>query len=182
MKVRRVVTGHDETGNAVFVADEEVDPVTSTLLPGYAFHQLWTSDVAPTFPDGGVQPQLTSYFPPVGGIRCALYTLPGADSTVVTRNGDARAALRKLENDLPGLLDFNEPGGTGMHKTPTIDFELVLAGEIILELDDGATVTLRPGDVVVQNGTRHRWVNAGDVPAMFVVFLSGAHHDDIEKI
>jgi quercetin dioxygenase-like cupin family protein len=64
-----------------------------------------------------------------------------------------------------------------MHTTPTIDFEVVLAGEAILELDDGATVHLRTGDTVVQNGTRHRWANPGDVPATLVVFMCGAHHE-----
>ena len=56
-----------------------------------------------------------------------------------------------------------------------------LAGtrEVSLELDDGATVTLGPGDTVVQNGTRHRWSNPGDVPAVIAVFLVGAHHDKV---
>jgi mannose-6-phosphate isomerase-like protein (cupin superfamily) len=57
-----------------------------------------------------------------------------------------------------------------------VDFEVVLSGEVILELDDGATVTLTPGDTVVQNGTRHRWRNPGAVPAVIAVFLCGAHH------
>ena len=48
-----------------------------------------------------------------------------------------------------------------------------------LELDDGATVTLHPGDTYVQNGTRHRWSNEGDVPAVIAVVLIGAHHDTV---
>ena len=63
-----------------------------------------------------------------------------------------------------------------MHTTPTIDFEVVLAGEIVLELDEGASVTLRAGDTIVQNGTRHRWRNDGDVPALVAAFICGAHH------
>ena len=50
----------------------------------------------------------------------------------------------------------------GMHTTATIDFEVVLDGEIWLELDDGVEVHLRAGDTVVQNGTRHAWRNHGD--------------------
>jgi quercetin dioxygenase-like cupin family protein len=64
-----------------------------------------------------------------------------------------------------------------MHTTPTIDFEVVLSGEVVLELDDGAEVTLRPGDTVVQNGTRHRWRNSGAEPAVLAVFIAGARHD-----
>jgi quercetin dioxygenase-like cupin family protein len=69
-----------------------------------------------------------------------------------------------------------EPDDPGMHTTPTIDFEVVLSGEVILELDDGAEVTLRPGDTVVQNGTRHRWRNEGSDPAVLAVFICGAEH------
>ena len=54
-----------------------------------------------------------------------------------------------------------DPSDPGMHTTDTIDFEVVLEGTIVLELDDGAEVTLNPGDTVVQNGTRHRWRNRG---------------------
>jgi uncharacterized cupin superfamily protein len=46
---------------------------------------------------------------------------------------------------------------------------------VILELDDGAEVLLSPGDVVVQNGTRHRWRVVGDVPATMAAFIIGAH-------
>ena len=63
-----------------------------------------------------------------------------------------RAALADLEAALPGLLDHNEPDNPGMHTTVTIDFEYVLSGRVVVELDDGATVELGPGDTVVQNG------------------------------
>jgi hypothetical protein len=53
MKVRRVVTGHDGNGRAVFASDEEVDPLTLALLPGAEFHRLWGADQAPAFPDDG---------------------------------------------------------------------------------------------------------------------------------
>jgi quercetin dioxygenase-like cupin family protein len=74
-------------------------------------------------------------------------------------------------------MDHMEPDAPGMHTTRTIDFEVVLSGEVVLELDDGATVHLHPGDTVVQNGTRHRWSNPGREPATLAVFMCGAHHD-----
>jgi uncharacterized cupin superfamily protein len=61
-----------------------------------------------------------------------------------------------------------------MHRTDTTDFAVLLSGNVVVELDDGAEVLLSPGDVVVQNGTRHRWRVAGDVPATTAVFLIGA--------
>ena len=62
-----------------------------------------------------------------------------------------------------------------MHTTDKIDFEVVLAGEVILELADGVEKVLRPGDTVVQNGTRHRWGNRGTEPAVLAVFITGAN-------
>jgi quercetin dioxygenase-like cupin family protein len=63
-----------------------------------------------------------------------------------------------------------------MHTTATVDYGVVLTGEPILELDDGAKLTLGPGDTYIQNGTRHRWSNLGDVPALIAITLLGAHH------
>jgi hypothetical protein len=57
-----------------------------------------------------------------------------------------------------------EPDDPGMHTTTTIDFEVVLSGEVMLELDEGATVQLGVGDTAVQNGTRHRWSKPGVGP------------------
>ena len=55
MRVRRVVTGHDRNGKAVFASDQEVDPLTVALLPGWDLHRLWGADQAPTFPATGVR-------------------------------------------------------------------------------------------------------------------------------
>ena len=178
MKVRRVVTGHDSNGKAVFVSDEEVAPLTPALNPGAEFHRLWGGDDAPHFPDDGSMPAHATYFPPVGGFRFGFFTLPPA-GTRLAEDVDVAAGLRELEEMLPGLAAHMEPDDPGMHTTATVDFEVVLAGEVVLELDDGATVHLGPGDTVVQNGTRHRWANPGTEPAVLAVFLVGAHHDRV---
>src|SRR3954454_20865654 len=73
---RRVVTGHDGDGKAVFVSDDMVAPVTLALLPGSEFHQLWSADTAPTFPDDGARPSAPRYFPPLGGVRFGFFTIP----------------------------------------------------------------------------------------------------------
>ena len=63
-----------------------------------------------------------------------------------------------------------------MHRTATMDYDVVLKGTIGLELDNGAEVTLKPGDIVVQNGTRHRWRNRGDTVARMLAVTVGAHN------
>ena len=59
------------------------------------------------------------------------------------------------------------------------DFGVVISGEAVLELDDKEKVTLRVGDTYVQNGTRHRWSNKGEVPCVIAVVLIGAHHSKV---
>jgi quercetin dioxygenase-like cupin family protein len=66
-----------------------------------------------------------------------------------------------------------EPAHPGMHTTDTVDFDVVISGEVWLELDDGAEVRLGPGDCVVQNGTRHRWHNRASRPCVIAVALLG---------
>jgi mannose-6-phosphate isomerase-like protein (cupin superfamily) len=174
MRVRRVVTGHDRDGKAVFASDEHVDPLTLQLIPGAEFHRLWGADQTPVFPDDGGPTAQPSYFPPVCGYRFGLFTVPPGDAPY-RADLDLQAALTEMNEKLPGMLDYVEPDNPGMHTTDTIDFEVVLSGEVILELDDGAEKVLRPGDTVVQNGTRHRWQNRGTQPAVLAVFITGAH-------
>jgi mannose-6-phosphate isomerase-like protein (cupin superfamily) len=180
MNVRRVVTGHGRDGKSIVVSDVHVEPITASLVPGVEFHRLWGGDVAPGFPDGGAMPSYWSYFPPVNGFRFWFFSLPpGARATSeeqAAHVSDPSAALLEFDAKLPGLGQYLEPDEPGMHTTPTIDFEVVLSGEAVLELDDGASVALQAGDTVVQNGTRHRWHNHGDVPAVIAVFICGAHH------
>ena len=179
MDVRRVVTGHDADGKAVFVGDEVVAPTVPTLLPGNEFFRLWGGDTTPQFPDDGSQPSAPQYFPPVGGFRFGIFTIPPDGGAGAPPDLDIEAALADLEDKLPGLASHMEPADPGMHTTATIDFEVILAGEVTLELDDGATKTMGVGDTVVQNGTRHRWSNRGTEPAVLAVFICGAHHDRV---
>jgi quercetin dioxygenase-like cupin family protein len=64
-----------------------------------------------------------------------------------------------------GLLDF-APGATSlMHRTDTLDYIFLIQGELELEMSDGSSTTIRPGDVVIQRGAMHRWTNRQAVPA-----------------
>jgi len=179
MDVRRVVTGHDGAGKAVFVGDEQVPPVTLALLPGSEFHQLWGSDTTSAFPDDGHRPDAPTYFPPLGGFRFGYFTIPPDGGAGAPPDLDFEAALAEFDAKLPGMSQHLEPEEPGMHTTASIDFGVVVSGQATLELDDGAKVVLAPGDSYVQNGTRHRWSNTGDVPAVLAVTLIGAHHQNV---
>lgn len=181
MKIRRVVTGHDENGKSVFVSDEEVDGTRIALMPGSESHILWGGDAAPQFPDDGSQPATDRYFPPVGGFRFGFFALPPADGAPVAPPADLPAAFAEFEAKFPGMAGYMEQGANGVHTTDTIDFLVVIEGEIWLELDDGASVHLRAGDTVVQNGTRHAWRNHGTTTARVVSFICGAHHDKVTR-
>jgi mannose-6-phosphate isomerase-like protein (cupin superfamily) len=176
-RIRRVVTGQTADGKSVFVSDEEVEPVTLALLPGSEFHRMWGSDTLPKLPTDGSEPPTPAYFPPAPGYRIGFFTVPPAgdpDQQQPPADLDIQAALAEMEEKLPGLAGHMEPDNPGMHTTDTVDFEVVISGEVVCELDDGAEVTLRPGDMFVQNGTRHRWRNPGSDPAVLFVVLIGA--------
>ncbi len=178
MSVRRVVTGHDDNGKAVFASDDLVDPVTLDLLPDTEFYRLWGSEETSHFPDDGSAPSAIQYFPPVGGFRFGIFTV-APDSVVMLEDLDIEAALTEMEQKLPGLAGHMDPENPGMHVTATIDYEYVVSGRVVLELDDGATRELVAGDTVVQNGTRHAWRNPWGDPCVMVVVLIGAHHDGV---
>jgi hypothetical protein len=173
MQVRRVVTGHTADGKAVVASDERVDPIVLDLLPGYEFHRLWGSEAPVQVPGGGTADLALPYFPALGGFRFGLFTVP-PDTTVLTGDLDVGAALTQMEEHLPGMAGHMEPDDPGMHTTDSVDFELVVSGRVVLELDDGVEVELGPGDTVVQNGTRHAWRNRFDEPCVMVVALVGA--------
>ena len=163
MGVRRVVTGHTADGRAVVVSDEEV-PGIPIGDRGSSAALVWGRDDVAHFPDDGAQPAMAAAFPPPGGCAVAVMELaPEGD--------DFHEFVRT------GLAEWAEAEEPGMHRTATIDYDIVLAGTVGLELDDGAEVTLGPGDVVVQNGTRHRWHNRGATVARLMAVTIGAHHD-----
>ena len=172
MDTRLVVTGHDDNGKAVFTSDEQVAPSTVSMMPGFGFNRLWGSDVPQSYPDDGAAPDAVTYVPPVGGFRFVITTMP--PDSVTEEPLDLEQAFAEAEAKLPGLIAHMDPDEPGMHTTPTTDFDVLLSGTVVLELDDGAEVTLAPGDVVIQNGTRHRWRNPGTRPAVLISAMIGA--------
>ncbi|MEY2424751.1 MAG: hypothetical protein QOI61_323 [Actinomycetota bacterium] len=181
MNVRRVVTGHDASGKSIFVSDEAVAPIQPMLMPSAEFHRLWGGDTTSTFPGDGSVPDHHTYFPPIGGFRFGLFSIP-PEGSEAPADLDIPAALADMEQGMPGMMRYMDRSDPGMHTTDTIDFEVVLEGTVVLELDDGAMVTLQPGDTVVQNGTRHRWHNPGTTLARLAVFMCGANHSEVPPV
>jgi mannose-6-phosphate isomerase-like protein (cupin superfamily) len=173
MKVRRVVTGQTAEGKSVFVSDTEVDPIEIAILPGTAFHRIWGSDVARALPTDGTKPEAPQYFPEADGYRFSFFTL-GPDSVALPEDLDIGEAIDELQQKLPGLGDVMEPDNPGMHTTDTVDIDVIISGEVDLELDDGQELHLKAGDCVIQNGTRHAWRNRTNEPVVIFVTLLGA--------
>jgi bile acid-coenzyme A ligase len=178
MSIRRVVTGHDAAGRSVLVSDTSFEPVAPRFLGGGRQYLLWASDVPPSIPPAPESAYRLPYFPPVGGARFYVITAPGQASGSTSRSDgpadDPQALLEELDRELPGLSDFFEPDDPGMHVTPTVDCIVMLYGEVTLELDSGEETVLRGGDILIQNGTRHRWHNRTDQEAAFAVAIIGA--------
>jgi mannose-6-phosphate isomerase-like protein (cupin superfamily) len=176
MKIRCVVTGQAASGKSVFVRDESMEAVTLRALPGYEFHRLWGSDAMVKLPSDGTVPGRLAYFPAPEGFRFAFFTVPPGGRRGGEREArvDPAAALAEMQQKLPGMAEVMESAHPGMHTTDTVDFDVVVSGEVVLELDDGVEVSLKAGDCVVQNGTRHRWSNRGRENCVIAVSLIGA--------
>jgi mannose-6-phosphate isomerase-like protein (cupin superfamily) len=174
VNVRRVVTGKTSDGKSVFVSDEVIEPIRLPLMPGLEFRRVWGGDEPTALPTDGAQPEARTFFPPVGGYRFAFVTIPPEGSGALPEDLDVQQAVAEVNEKLPGMMEHMEPDNPGMHTTATVDLDLVLTGEMDLELDDGVEVHLRPGDCVVQNGTRHAWHNRTSEPCTMLSILVGA--------
>ena len=171
--MRRVVTGMTPAGKSVFVSDGEVPPITLAMMPGGDQYRIWGADETVQLPLDGSPPRAVDFFPGAEGFRFGFFTVPPA-GVAPPSDLDMDAALAEANEKLPGALEFMEADNPGMHTTNTVDFILVLSGEISLELDDGQTVQLRTGDCVVQNGTRHAWRNTTSAPCFMAYAVVGA--------
>src|SRR5262249_6105396 len=136
-------------------------------------YRLWGRDERPTFPDDGLPRSADAYYPPRDGSRFMVNVIPPGE-LIPPADLDIAAALAELEAQMPCAMAAMEPGAPGMHRTDSIDYVVVVAGEIRLELDDGEQTVVRAGDVVIQNGTRHTWRNQGSEDCTIVGVAIGA--------
>jgi quercetin dioxygenase-like cupin family protein len=143
-KFRRVVTSHNANGKAVVWIDGDA---TNHKFPSDKISStlMWSTDATPT--------QILSDTDEGARILGTTPPLGGSRFT---------------------MMEF-QPGNAGhLHRTDTIDYVICLEGEIDMELDDAERVTLKAGDVVIQRGTNHAWINRGTRPCRLAVVLIDA--------
>lgn len=179
--VRRVVTGHDMSGRSV--VQEDGPPARAIRLggdSGTTFHEVWStrSTPAPIDRASGEPPeQGISLLPPAGGTRIRILDIPPDDGTVEALPREAVRAL--FEAIGAGHALAENPPHPLMHRTETVDYGIVLEGELVLILDSGETV-VRAGDVVVQRGTSHAWANRSAANARIAfVLVDGRFEGDL---
>ena len=141
MKIRRVVTGHKEDGEATVLIDELSQDVVS-FRPGATVCNVWSAPLPADNSD------------PADGAKQIIGTAMSG-----------RSVFRVIEY-APGVAPRN-------HRTASIDYAVVLSGEITMEIDH-EMVSLRAGDVLVQRGTIHNWVNSGSAPCIVAFVLIDA--------
>ena len=169
--VRRVVTGHNAAGKSVVVFDGPLEARTSAND-----RFAWTTDSTPadnSRPGDASEAPHTLEPVPAGSIFRVVEFPPES----------ALAGLGAAEKEAFFSQVFAGMGAShcrvdtsrapGMHKTATVDYAVVLRGEVTLLLDEGEA-TLKPGDLVVQRGTNHAWVVRGSEPALIAVVMLGA--------
>jgi len=172
---RRVVTGV-RGGRSVVVSDGAVPNAHHyTAIPGMMTSIVYATAATPLLPqdDRETAPPGLRVPPAPGDTRLMIVTFP-PDSSMSHPGFDPAAADAEQRTFIPGLAELFEPDAPGMHRTQTLDYDIVLDGEIWLELDDGETTHLRAGDVAVQCGTRHAWRNFSDRTATMCFVLIGA--------
>lgn len=175
--MRRVVTGHTKEGKSVFVRDEPC-PTGHAVegVPNFRIDLVWGTDGVPTIPiDGKTDPTAKPrpFFPAPGGTSCVVVTFPPTSEIEKAAANPAalEAAQKKFYANFPGLGDTMDPAEPGMHASKTVDYGIIVKGTLELTLDDGKKVTLKPGDVVVQNGTRHAWHNPSATETTVAVYV-----------
>lgn len=171
--MRRVVTGHDNNGRSIVVSDG-IPPRAHTYeaFPGFVSALAWATEEGAAASQLGEDPteKTESFVPGPGGTRLMLMTIP-PDAVMGSPEFDGPAFVAEQFAHGPGLAERFEPDG--MHTTPTVDYTLVLDGEIWLELENGQPTRLTAGDIIVQNATRHAWRNLSERPAVLAAILIG---------
>ncbi|HEX8480519.1 MAG TPA: cupin domain-containing protein [Allosphingosinicella sp.] len=177
--VRRIVTGHDERGRSV--VQEDGSPARVVTLGGESgttFHEVWNTRSTPA-PIGRASGEPAepgiSLLPPTGGSRIRVLDIPPDDGAVAALPREAVKAL--FEAIGAGHTLPEDPPHPLMHRTETVDYGIVLEGELVLILDESETV-VRAGDIIVQRGTSHAWANRSGANARIAFVLIDGRFED----
>ncbi len=170
--IRRVVTGHDENGRAVCVSDgAAVNILQRPNRPGVTLTNLWQCATSPAEFDGDEEtvdgPVVLQ--PPVGGSVFRVVEFEPEDADVL-ESLDGKAAFAEMGAADAIVEDARHPF---MHRTNSVDYAVILSGQITLLLDD-SDILLNAGDVVVQRGTNHAWSNRGKETCLIAFVLVDA--------
>lgn len=168
--IRRIVTGHNAEGRSVFLRDGNVENVRDRPGGG-AVAELWTTDSAPADNSGdedtGNRPSALQ--PPPKGTRFRIVEYPPDSARFAAGTEDT--AFRNAGLGRSVATDTSRH--PGMHKTDSIDYAIVLSGEIYAVMDEGETL-MRPGDCLIQRGTSHAWSNRSNGPCQVAFVLIDA--------
>lgn len=184
--VRRVVTGHTAAGLAIIQDDSAAPRVQQVGGPsGPMFHEVWNTQESPARIDaasGEPHEDGIKLAPPRNGTRIRVLDIPPEGDTIRTMSPEeARAHFAEV-----GAGDASAHTGTGsrhalMHRTETIDYGIVLEGELVLIMDEGET-TVRAGDIVIQRGTNHGWSNRSDRNCRIAfILIDGAFDPELRR-
>jgi hypothetical protein len=163
--MHRIVTGWDAQGRSVFAEDAPLELAPSTV-PGNQMARVWGTDAGFVLPTDGREPPSSGIIPPPTGFRAVVTDI---GPTHAPPRGEIRPSADAGALGVSGHVDDD-----GLHWTESIDVAIVLSGEVYCVLDGGAERRLSPGDVIVQNGTRHAWENRSGEPCRMFFALVGA--------
>ena len=173
-EIRRVVVG-SKNGRPTVLSDEKT-LTRYQSWPDFSNTLLWQTPSAPQVGSHELAkdpvPAVSSFLPPVGGTSFMIVNFP-PDSIMADPAFDGAAFGEEVGRRVPGLAQTFEAQDPAMHTTDTVDYGVVLEGEIWLDLG-GEEVHLRKHDVVIQNGARHGWRNKGQASATMLFVLIGA--------
>ncbi|HZQ00613.1 MAG TPA: cupin domain-containing protein [Reyranella sp.] len=171
-RIRRVVTGHDKNGKSVFIMDGKAPNVLEMAsMPGVALTDLWRTKSSPASNSGNADAATgkIKLEPPSTGTILRIVEFP--PDSKWRKSADASKAFASI--DAGGAPD-RASSDAMMHATATVDYIIVLKGEIYAILDKGEKL-LKQGDVLIQRGTNHSWSVRGKEPAVVAAILVGAN-------
>jgi mannose-6-phosphate isomerase-like protein (cupin superfamily) len=177
--IHRVVTGHDDDGKAVVVSNGPLSTVAELkALPGTVFHEVWATLATPAPVGNGPDPVAGPVVlpPPRHGTRIRFVDIP-PDTDDFLRHGAAQmaSAFSEIGDAGASTVRADSPHPL-MHRTESVDYGIVIEGEMTLVLDD-SEVLLKPGSVVVQRGTNHAWANRSGRPCRMLFILVDGQYE-----
>lgn len=180
--IHRVVTGHNARGQAVVTSSGPLPTVIEVAaIPGTVFHEVWSTGESPARIANAPDPTLgpLALPPPAGGTRIRFVDIPPDTADFLAHGADRmQAAFEQIGDAQASTVKANSPHPL-MHRTESVDYGVVIDGELTLVLDEGE-VQLQAGSVVVQRGTNHAWANrSGRNCRMLFVLIDGRYAQDL---